>query len=164
MASRKVAAAAVEELPRDDIADVFRDDEPPAEEPILLGRVCLWCGGEGSAYEGCDHRELARFSGASRTAHEAVMRLRRAAAEHRAAARALRALVLTEVSRDRAELESRPPPAPLPCSRCAARDAAAAAEAPAVEAPTPAPPRAKKRAKGTETQQAFDFAGERDRA
>jgi hypothetical protein len=62
-----------------------------------------------------------------------VARLRLAAAEHRAASRALRALVTSELSRDRAELTTkRPAPAPaptiaeaeeVPCPRCAEREA-----------------------------------------
>lgn len=97
--------------------------------------ICLACGGDGSRHEGCDHVEVARLVAPSRAAGEMVARLRLAAAEHRAASRALRALVTSELSRDRAELTTkRPAEAPakaaaeadaeqVPCPRCAEREA-----------------------------------------
>jgi hypothetical protein len=145
MASRKLAAVAFEEPPRDDVADYIRGDDLPQETPISLERACLWCGGDGGVNEGCEHREIARFAGASRAVEEAVLRLRQAASEHRAAARALRTLALAEVARDRAELETRP-----------AEPATAAAPPPPAPAPAPAA-KPKKRARQAEGQQAFLF-------
>jgi hypothetical protein len=76
---------------------------------------------------------VARLVAPSRAAGEMIARLRLAAAEHRAASRALRALVTSELSRDRAELTTKKPvvaPAKppteaeqVPCPRCAEREA-----------------------------------------
>jgi hypothetical protein len=77
---------------------------------------------------------VARLVAPSRAAGEMIARLRLAAAEHRAASRALRALVTSELSRDRAELTTKKPvvastPRPtiaeaeqVPCPRCAERE------------------------------------------
>jgi hypothetical protein len=154
MASRKLAAVAFEDPPpRDDVADYIRGDDLPHEAPVSLDRVCLWCGGDGRAHEGCEHREIARFASPSRAIEEAALRLQQAASEHRAAARAMRALALSEVARDRAELEthpSDPPPAIAP--------APIAAEPEAAPAPAPKPRKRARRAGGE--QQAFLFAPE----
>lgn len=154
MASRKLAAVAFEEPPpRDDVADYIRGDDLPQEMPISLDRVCLWCGGDGRAHEGCQHREIARFAGHSRAVEEATLRLQQAASEHRAAARAMRALALAEVARDRAELETHPSDPPTPVEP-------PVAAAPPEEAPPPAA-RAKKRARRVEgQQQTFLFTAE----
>jgi hypothetical protein len=164
MGARKLTAV-VEASARDnDLDGAFPlDDDLPPDEGEALGRVCLACGGDGHAHDGCAHGEIARLTAPSRAVEEAVVRLRRAAAEHRAAARALRVLVLTEVARERAELETSAPEAPaeplpepevaapLPCARCAERDAEAAAPAGG------APRAARKRARAAEGQQAFTF-------
>ena len=130
MRSRKAAARPVEEESADEMVDAFPSEDgavegaPAIESPAAGERVCLGCGGRGTG-EGCDHREIARFDAPSRAVQEAVARLRRAAAEHRAAARALRALAMADVSRGRAEFDAVPfDPAALPCERCAERDAA----------------------------------------
>jgi hypothetical protein len=95
--------------------------EIPAEEGAIA-RLCIACGAEGCR----DHGEIARLDSPSRTLREAVERLRRVAAEHRAAARALRVLVRTEVARGRGDLETKPAPVVEPCPRCTIRDAEAA--------------------------------------
>ncbi len=148
--SRKNALA--EASSRDEIADAFPSDDAVvieiasfAEETRANERICLGCGGDGSRHEGCSHAEIARLHEPSRAAGEMVARLRRAAAEHRAASRALRALVTSELGRGRAELETttmpaereaeatpaateeEPAPAPeatamVPCPRCAERE------------------------------------------
>jgi hypothetical protein len=148
--SRKIALA--EASSRDEIADAFPSDDAVvieiasfAEETRANERICLGCGGDGSRHEGCSHAEIARLHEPSRAAGEMVARLRRAAAEHRAASRALRALVTSELGRGRAELETttipaeieaeatpavteeEPAPAPetaaeVPCPRCAERE------------------------------------------
>ena len=146
--SRKLALA--EASSRDEIADAFPPDDAVVlesasfvEETRANERICLGCGGDGSRHEGCDHAEIARLHEPSRAAGEMVARLRRAAAEHRAASRALRALVTSELGRGRAELETtaipteaeaapadleeEPSPAPeaaavVPCPRCAERE------------------------------------------
>ncbi|MEO5726234.1 MAG: hypothetical protein ABI134_05420 [Byssovorax sp.] len=149
--SRKIALA--EASSRDEIADAFPSDDAVvievasfAEETRANERICLGCGGDGSRHEGCSHAEVARLHEPSRAAGEMVARLRRAAAEHRAASRALRALVTSELGRGRAELETTtisaeieteaeatptatgaPAPAPeatamVPCPRCAERE------------------------------------------
>jgi hypothetical protein len=172
MGARKLTAVVKKSAPVNDLDGAFLldDDVAPSEDGEALGRVCLACGGDGHAHDGCAHGEIARLSAPSRTVHEAVARLRRAATEHRAAARALRVLVLTEVARERAELESSEPEpepeaeperaAPLPCPRCAEREA----EVPVTTPPNPvnpAPRGARKRARAAEGQQAFTFgAGE----
>lgn len=145
--SRKLSAA--EALARDD-ADAFPSDDAvvieighfaesaesaeSAEKSRANEPICLACGGDGSRHEGCDHLEVARLHAPSRAAGEMVARLQRAAAEHRAASRALRALVTSELSRDRAELTTKKPvepPAPatsvgaeVPCPRCAESEGA----------------------------------------
>src|SRR3954453_3281624 len=106
--SRKLSAA--EALARDEAANAFpvddamvieiretaevaeNDEKSRANEPI-----CLACGGDGSRPEGGDHLEVAPLHAPSRAAGEMVARLQRAAAEHRAASRALRALVTSEL-------------------------------------------------------------------
>ncbi len=168
---------ALEEPPRDDFGDVFPLDdaapEPPdpGEGPRGKRRACVDCGGSGGGRDGCEHREIAHFEAPTRAVEEAIARLRRAAAEHRAASRALRALVMTEVARGRAELETAPaatpdplPPAlppplpspPEPCPRCAEQ----AAEAEAV--PGAALRVARRRPRAVAGQQAFVFMWERD--
>ncbi len=169
--SRKLSAA--EALARDEMADAFpsddavvieiregvdvaeNDEKSRANEPI-----CLACGGDGSRHDGCDHAEVARLHAPSRAASEMVARLQRAAAEHRAASRALRALVTSELSRDRADLTTKKPveapaaaasesSAEVPCPHCAER---------AGEAPVTAPPRAtRKRARKGIDQQTLPF-------
>src|SRR5512132_4329649 len=148
--SRKIALA--EASSRDEIADAFPSDDAVVlemasfiEETRANERICLECGGDGSRHEGCSHAEVARLHEPSRAAGEMVARLRRAAAEHRAASRALRALVTSELGRGRAELETTaaipgeaeaeaaptaidaPAPTPeaaavVPCPRCAERE------------------------------------------
>jgi hypothetical protein len=133
----RVEAEAADVFPSDDVGVVEiaesaeraeNDEGSRPNEPI-----CLACGGDGSRHDGCDHVEVARLVAPSRAAGEMVARLRLAAAEHRAASRALRALVTSELSRDRAELTTkRPAEAPaklvaeaeqVPCPRCAEREA-----------------------------------------
>ncbi len=129
------------EREQDELFDEFPFDEHPenevgflAEEASALDwagldRVCLDCGEKGRGNEGCAHREVARLTEASRSVGEAVARLRRAAAEHRAASRALRALVMAEVGRDRAEIEMKPEPAANgACARCEEQERDAAPE------------------------------------
>lgn len=186
MRSRKAAAAVVVEelppaeepidaIPPDDTAE----DEPSSaiREPLALDRICIDCGSSGGAHEGCAHRERARFHAPPRAALELVARLRRAAAEHRAAARALRALVTAEHARGRAEieradpveppqLEAEPEPpspprlevaAPEPpavCPRCAERT-----EGEPMEAGAP-PRRPKRKGRVVLEQQAFPFSSD----
>ncbi|XXX79443.1 hypothetical protein WMF30_11770 [Sorangium sp. So ce134] len=188
MRSRKAAAAVVvEELPPDEEpVDAIPPDDAAADEAFSaaggspsLDRICIDCGGSGGAHDGCAHRERARFHAPTRAALELVARLRRAAAEHRAAARALRALVTAEHARGRAEIErdepeplapSRleaapepPPPAaaperdepePAPCPRCAERIEAEPAE------PEAQPRRPKRKGRVPLEQQAFPFTGD----
>ena len=129
MGLRRVSAVepAFEVFPTD-------DGDEPGSAPSPVGRVCLGCGGSGHGGDGCEHEELARFHAPSRAVSEAVQLLRLAAAEHRAASRALRALAINEESGGRAELESAPRrpvavagadsmPPPEPCPRCAEHDA-----------------------------------------
>lgn len=132
--SRKIALA--EASSRDELADAFPPDDAVvieiasfAEETRANERICLGCGGDGSRHEGCSHAEIARLHEPSRAAGEMVARLRRAAAEHRAASRALRALVTSELGRGRAELETTAIPA----------EREAEATPAAIEAPAPAP-------------------------
>ncbi|AUX40504.1 hypothetical protein SOCE26_019050 [Sorangium cellulosum] len=156
MRPRKVAAVVVEEPPpSEDAVDVSPPDDIAADEPVSFAgaplsaeRICVDCGSHGGAYDGCAHRERARFHAPSRSTHELVARLRRAAAEHRAAARALRTLALAEHARGRADIETaaeeepeEPPPEAAPpepppaavCPRCAAQ-----AEGEPTSTPTPA--------------------------
>ncbi|WP_437744909.1 hypothetical protein WMF39_07730 [Sorangium sp. So ce1504] len=122
MRHRKAAAAVVvvEELPpAEEPIDAFPPDDTAADEPtsairepLALERICIDCGSSGGAHDGCAHRERARFHAPPRAALELVARLRRAAAEHRAAARALRALVTAEHARGRAEIERADPVEP----------------------------------------------------
>jgi hypothetical protein len=157
MRARKLAAVELEDMPpAEDIADIFLD-RPDADAPApgddgegLTGRVCLACGGDAPSHE-CAHDEVARLEAPSRAVQEAVSRLRRAAAEHRAATRALRAQVLSEVARGRGDLETAPPVRPLPCPRCLLRDAEEAAAA----AGTPV--RVKRKGRGDVSQQALPF-------
>ncbi|WP_437328181.1 hypothetical protein [Sorangium sp. So ce381] len=190
MRSRKAAAAVVvEELPSaEEPIDAIPPDDTAADEPIsavreplALDLICIDCGSSGGAYDGCAHRERARFHAPPRAALELVARLRRAAAEHRAAARALRALVTAEHARGRAEIEradpveapqpeaapeppSPPrleiaapePPAPPPavCPRCAERT-----EGEPTEAGAP-PRRPKRKGRVVLEQQAFLFSSD----
>ncbi len=92
---------------------------------------------------------MARLDSPSRLTREALGRLERADAEHRAAARSLRGMVMREVALGRGSVEVPPPPKPPvpqptlgPCLRCAEL------------APKPAP---KKRARVTEGQGALPF-------
>lgn len=150
MRARKLAVA-FDETPPEEAAFSYADDgdDGPAPEPELapLDRVCIGCGGDGGVRDGCEHREIARDVAPSRTIHDALLRVRRAAAEHRAAVRALRVLVLAEVARGRGDLETKPEAVPEPCPRCLIR----AAE----EANGPKPPR--RRGRGGEGQQALPF-------
>lgn len=181
--SRKIALA--EASSRDEIADAFPPDDAVvieiasfAEETRADERICLGCGGDGSRHEGCSHAEIARLHEPSRAAGEMVARLRRAAAEHRAASRALRALVTSELGRGRAELETTtipaeteteaeatptateaPAPAPeatamVPCPRCAEREVEGAG---VVVSPPRAP---RKRGHAAIDQQSFPFLKE----
>lgn len=153
MRARKLAVAIDEPSPdfAPDAFPAFAEDEPRStgaerDEPAL-DRVCIACGGDGFAHDGCPHDEIARVDAPSRVLLDALVRLRRAAAEHRAAARALRTLVLADVARGRGDLESTPQPKPEPCPKCLLRDAE--------EANLQKPP--KRRSKGGETQQALPF-------
>ena len=160
MRPRKAAIAPSHEeiSPRDDTVDLVplddaRSDEGDAEP---CGRICIACGGEGSGHEGCAHGEIAELTAPSRAAREAVARLRHAAAEHRAATRALRVLVLSEMARGQAELHLHTQAAPaLPlaepaaCPRCALRDAEASAPRPA-----------RRKARSGQEQQSLRFAGD----
>ncbi|WP_437487848.1 hypothetical protein WME75_07625 [Sorangium sp. So ce1014] len=180
MRSRKAAAVVVEELPPDeDPVDAIPPDDTAAHEafsaagePLSLDRICIDCGSGGGAHDSCAHRERARFHAPPRAALELVARLRRAAAEHRAAARALRALVTAEHARGRAELERAEPepvepsvpeaapepdePLPALCPRCSERTEAAPAEP---DAGTP-PRRPKRKGRVPLEQQAFPFTGD----
>ncbi|MGK3991007.1 hypothetical protein WME99_48620, partial [Sorangium sp. So ce136] len=151
MRSRKAAAVVVEELPsNEDPVDAIPPDDTAADEafsgdggPHSLERICIDCGSSsgGGGHDGCAHRERARFHAPPRAALELVARLRRAAAEHRAAARALRALVTAEHARGRAELERaepEPPPEPEPPQPEAPEPPAPAAAAPEPVEPSPA--------------------------
>lgn len=166
--SRKISLA--EPSSRDEITDAFPPDDAVViematftEEPRANERFCLTCGGDGSRHEGCTHAEIARLQEPSRAAGEMIARLRRAAAEHRAASRALRALVTAELHRGRAEIEEAPPPAPFaasrapaspPCPRCVER------EAEMVAAVLAAPKAARKRGRAAVDQQALPFLSE----
>ena len=122
-------------FPSDDVVGMEVPDRIESAEVAVAPRknepICLACGGDGSRHEGCDHAEVARLHEPSRAAGEMIARLRAAAAEHRAASRALRALVTSELSRDRADLTTKRPVAapvlalaegsPAPCARCAER-------------------------------------------
>ncbi len=152
MRARKLAVVAPPEAspPPDDVADSWSADEDPAvdpaEDPAPIAHLCLVCG-----VEGCrEHGEAARLDAPSRSVTDAVARLRRVATEHRAAARALRVLVLTEVARGRGDLETTPAPKVEPCPRCLIRDAEAAAAPAGVTKTT-------RRAKGENGQQALPF-------
>ncbi|WP_437637535.1 hypothetical protein [Sorangium sp. So ce854] len=199
MRSRKAAAVVVEELPPpEDPIDAIPPDDTAADEafssaggPLSLDRICIDCGSSGGGgHDGCAHRERARLQAPSRAALELVARLRRAAAEHRAAARALRALVNAERARGRAELERaepepidppqpETPPAPAPpapaaaapapdarppavCPRCAEREGGGASDRPEGEpAEAGAPPRRpKRRGRVVVEQQALPFASD----
>ena len=167
--SRKVPPA--QAAPDDEIGDAFPPDDavvielrevadiaavPRGNEPI-----CLACGGDGSRHEGCDHIEVARLHEPSRAAGEMIERLRKAAVEHRAASRALRALVTSELSRDRADLTTKRPAAVavaaleggsvVPCPRCAEREAGG------TEALIPAVRAGRKRGRAPVTQQSLPF-------
>ncbi|WP_437716370.1 hypothetical protein WMF45_08060 [Sorangium sp. So ce448] len=188
MRPRKAAAAVVEELPPvEEPIDAFPPDDTAADEPssavrepLALDLLCIDCGSSGRGHDGCAHRERARFHAPPRAAIELVARLRRAAAEHRAAARALRALVTAEHARGRAEIERadpvepplpeaepeppspprlelaapEPPAPPAVCPRCAEQTEGEPAE-------SGAPPRRPKR-KGRVAleQQAFLFSSD----
>lgn len=152
MRARKLAVALDDAPPSDEVSDFYPDEEPAVEdEGDAIGRVCIACGD--AAGDGCEHREVARLDAPSRAVGEAVRRLRRAAAEQRAAARALRTLVLTEVARGRGDLATVPEKVPEPCPRCAIRDAEVAAAPP----PATAERVTKRRSKGAEGQQALPF-------
>jgi hypothetical protein len=152
MRARRLAAVALDDAPPvEDAAGACPEDEAPAGDPPEdarpLPRFCLACGAEDCR----EHHEMARLDAPSRAVHDATLRLQRAAAEQRAAARALRMLVLSEVARDRGELETAPAPQPEPCPRCLIRDA----EAAAAEGGAPKP--AARRAKRGNGQQALPF-------
>jgi hypothetical protein len=166
--SRKISLA--EPSSRDEITDAFPPDDAVVlemaaftEESRANERICLTCGGDGSRHEGCAHGEIARLHEPSRAAGEMIARLKRAAAEHRAASRALRALVTAELGRGRAELETMPVPAEVttsrptasaPCPRCAEREAAM------VDAVLNAPRPARKRGRAAVDQQSLPFSKE----
>ncbi len=116
MRARKLAAVVPEDLPsREDVAEAWSREEEPAMDdggdphtpaPAVDGteatgpiaQLCLECGAEGCR----EHDEVARLDEPSRVLLEAIARLRRTAAEHRAATRSLRVLVLSkEVARGR---------------------------------------------------------------
>lgn len=176
--TRKLSAA--EALARDEANDVFPPDDAAvieirevadrgegaeiAEKSRANEPICLACGGSGSRHDGCDHAEVARLHEPSRAAGEIIDRLRKAAAEHRAASRALRALVTSELGRGRAELETRPVAAMAvtpsrveaaaaatesACPRCAEREAEGAQ--------SPPPRAARKRARRGVDQQSLPF-------
>jgi len=164
MRARKLAVMTAEEdmPPSEEGADTWlASDEPVVDrgqEAGPISHLCLACGTadeEGATRQTpCDcrePREIVRLEAPSRAVRDAVARLRRAGAEQRAAARALRALVLTEVARGRGDLEA---PARLvdPCPRCLIRDAEAAAAASGVTRPARKP-------KGERGQQALPFKG-----
>lgn len=180
MRARK-AAVALREPPPDEEAGPFPPDDAgdgeaaPFEETLSFERVCLICGG---GHEGCEHRERVSFHLPSPVIRSRIERLRRAAAEHRAAERALRALSLSEHARGRAEIEVQaapaveiePPPwveaaapaveivATTPCPRCADREATPSVEASAP--PAAAPRKARKKAAPKTAQATFAFLGE----
>lgn len=171
--SRKLSAA--EALARDEIAEVFPSDDAGVIEIVEATEraendegsrpnepICLACGGDGSRHEGCDHAEVARLLAPSRAAGEIIARLRLAAAEHRAASRALRALVTSELSRDRAELTTKRPveavakvaaeAEQVPCPRCAEREGEGGAP-PTITAARPS----RKRGRAPVDQQSLPF-------
>jgi hypothetical protein len=146
MRGRKLAAVVPEDLPsRDDVADAWPGHEEAeidrSEDTGPIAPFCIECGAETCR----EHGEIARLDAPSRSVSEAVARLRRAAAEQRAASRALRVLVLTEVARSRGDLETTPAPQVEPCPRCLIRDAEAAAAAVAAEGATKGTARKAKR-------------------
>jgi hypothetical protein len=154
MRARKLAAVPAplpDPPPPEDAADPWPSDDEVAgsDDAAPLGSLCLACGAEGCR----EHGESARLDTPSRSLREALDRLRRTAAEHRAAARAFRVLVLTEVARGRGDLDAVPEPSPAalaePCPRCALRDAE--------EAAAPAPKPAGRRTKRENGQQALPF-------
>ena len=154
MRARKPAAVVPPEAPPpDDAADAWAADDEQAldrsEDTGPIGRLCIACGSEDCR----EHGEMARLDAPSRAVHEAVARLRRASTEHRAAMRALRVLVLSEVARGGGDFETTPAPRAEPCPRCAVRDAEAAA------APAAVTKAATRRAKGASGQQALPFRG-----
>jgi len=168
--SRKISLA--EPSSRDEITDAFPPDDAVViemaaftEESRANERICLACGGDGSRHEGCVHGEIARLHEPSRAAGEMIARLKRAAAEHRAASRALRALVTAEFARERATLETTPVPPVVnrptpsaPCPRCAEREA----EMVAAVLNTPRP--ARKRGRAAVDQQSLPFSKEAEAA
>ena len=113
MRARKPSAVVPEDLPPpDDVAEAWPSEEAPEasfaagpSEAGPIARLCVACGSDDCH----EHHETARLDAPSRAVHDAVSRLRRAALEHRAAARALRALVVAEVARGRGGSS------PLPC-------------------------------------------------
>jgi hypothetical protein len=130
MRGRKLAVVTPEEPPwSDEAAGTWAADEEPAVDPLEstdpIAHLCLTCGTEDCR----EHDEAARLDAPSRAVREAIAKLRRAAAEHRAATRALRVLVLTEAARGRGDLETKAAPAVEPCPRCLIRDAEEAAAA-----------------------------------
>lgn len=188
MRTRKAVSVALPEPTLDEGIDPFPSDEPsandgsPFEEPPAFDRVCLECAG---SHEGCEHRERVSFLLPSPVIRSKIERLRRAAAEHRAAMRALRALAISENARGRADLETKPappiepppweeappppapiaelepapPPPPAPCPRCAEREAEAEApvEAEAAPAPVAAARRTRKKPRVEPAQHSFPF-------
>ena len=113
MRTRKAVPVAFPEPTLDEGGNPFPSDEPsagdgaPFEEPLSFDHVCLECGG---GHDGCEHLERVSFLLPSPVIRSKIERLRRAAAEHRAAMRALRALSISENARGRADLERAPPP------------------------------------------------------
>jgi hypothetical protein len=183
MRARKAAVALREPTP-DDAGEPFPPDDSGSDEPqvfepaLSFERVCLACGG---GHEGCEHPERVSFLLPSPVIRSRIERLRRAAAEHRAAERALRALAVSEQARGRADVElpaprlldepppweEAAPPAPIeasaaaapPCPRCAEREHAPAGDASPM--PVAAPRKARKKAQAVASDQAtFSFLAE----
>jgi hypothetical protein len=161
MRARKLDALATDDLPPpDDVADAWSANEEASEDeesgagegggrptPGPIARLCIECGADDCR----EHGEIARIDAPSRALHDAVARLKRVAAERRAATRALRVLVLSEVARGRGDLETRLAPKAEPCPRCLIRDAEAAAAASGVTRATT------RRAKGDSGQRTLPF-------
>jgi hypothetical protein len=161
MRARTLAASAEARPLPDEGADGWPTAEEPATDRSVdagpIPDLCIECGARGCR----DHGEIARLEAPPVAVHDAVARLQRTAAEHRAAARALRALVLSEVARGRGDLETKlstmgappgePPAQAEPCPRCALRDAEAAA------APAGGTKARARKAKGENGQQELPF-------
>jgi hypothetical protein len=154
MRARKLAAVAPEDPPP---SDAWAADEEPAldraEDAGPIACLCVVCGTEGCRV----HGEVARLDAPSRAVHDAADRLRRAAAEHRAAERTLRKLVLSEVARGMGDIETAPAPRVEPCPRCSIRDAEEASATTGAKGATGATKATPRRAKGENGQQSLPF-------